>query len=343
MPLIGHADWNDCLNLNCFSKTPEESFQTHEDKTDGQTAESVVIAGLFTLAAKEMADIADNCDCLEDPESYRDLAEEMTKKTMEHSWDGKWFLRAYDHFGDKVGSQECEEGKIYTVPQGICVMAGMGKKNDRAIQALDSVREHLATEHGISLHQPPYTRYHAELGEISSYPPGYKENGSIFCHTNPWIMISEAMYGRGDRAFDYYKRICPPARESISEVHKTEPYVYAQTIAGPDAPISGEAKNSWLTGTAAWNWVAITQWILGIRPEHEGLRVDPCIPSDWSGFEVTRKFRGATYKIKVENPDRVCSGVREITVDGEPLEGNLLPVFGDEKIHKIKVVLGDES
>ncbi|KXA94929.1 glycosyl transferase [candidate division MSBL1 archaeon SCGC-AAA259E19] len=329
LPLIGHADWNDCLNLNCFSKTPEESFQTHEDKTDGETAESVLISGLFTLAAKEMANIAHNCDYLGDPESYRKHAEKMMKNTMEQAWDGEWFLRAYDHFENKVGSQECEEGKIYVTPQGICTMAGMGREDGRAIQALDSVREHLATKHGIMLHQPSYTRYHPELGEISSYPPGYKENGSVFCHTNPWIMISEAMHKRGDRAFDYYKRICPPARESISEVHKTEPYVYAQTIAGSDAPTFGEAKNSWLTGTAAWNWVAITQWILGIRPEHEGLRVDPCIPSDWSEFEVTRKFRGSTYEIKVENPDHVSSGIRKITIDGESLEDNLIPVSED--------------
>jgi len=285
LPLIGHADWNDCLNLNCFSDTPGESFQTHGDTTSGTTAESVFIAGLFVLVAREMAKIAERRGNHNEATFYREKAEEMMRKVREHGWDGEWFLRAYDHFGDKVGSKECEEGRIYIEPQGICVMAGIGLDDGKAIRALNSVRKYLATEHGIALVRPPYTRYYINLGEISSYPPGYKENGSIFCHTNPWIMISETIVGRGDRAFDYYKRICPSARESISNIHKCEPYVYAQTIAGPDAPTFGEAKNSWLTGTAAWSYVAATQYILGVRPSHEGLVVDPCIPRGWPSTE----------------------------------------------------------
>lgn len=341
LPLIGHADWNDCLNLNCFSENPDESFQTHEDKAAGETAESVFIAGLFTLAAREMAEIAEEFDKIDDPSVYREYADEMEETAKESGWDGEWFLRAYDHYGDEVGSQKLDEGKIFVEPQGICPMAGIGLEDGKARKALDSVGEHLATDHGIVLHQPSFTNYKKRLGEISTYPLGYKENGSVFCHTNPWIMISEAKLGRGDKAFDYYKRICPSARESISDVHGCEPYVYAQTIAGPDAPTEGEAKNSWLTGTAAWNWIAITEWILGIRPTHEGLKVDPCIPSDWSGYKVEREFRGTFYEIEVKNRENVSEGVKSIEVDGEEIEGKVLPVFDDDDVHQVRVILGN--
>ncbi len=216
----------------------------------------------------------------------------MEAAVLTDGWDGDWFLRAYDALGDKVGSHENEEGRIYIEPQGMCIMAGIGLDDGRAEQTLDSVTEHLATKHGIVVLQPPYSRYYLNLGEISTYPPGYKENGSVFCHTNPWIMIAEAMAGHGDAALDYYLRINPSAREHISDVHRSEPYVYAQTIAGKYAATFGEAKNSFLTGTAAWNYVAITQWILGIRPSYEGLRIAPVVPNDWSGFTATRLFRG---------------------------------------------------
>ncbi|MEM2687815.1 MAG: glycosyl transferase, partial [Thermoproteota archaeon] len=340
LPLIGHADWNDCLNLNCLSTTPEESFQTAPDRTDGKTAESVFIGGLFTLAAREMASIAAHIGRSDDAAKYLKLAGEMAEKVLEHGWDGEWFLRAYDAFGAKVGSKECDEGRIYIEPQGICVMAGIGLGDGRAVKALDSVWKHLATPHGIVLHQPAYTRYRVNLGEISSYPPGYKENASIFCHTNPWIMIAETIVGRGDRAFDYYKRICPSAREAISHIHRCEPYVYAQMIAGPDAPTFGEAKNSWLTGTAAWNLVAITQWILGVRPGYDGLIVDPCIPRDWSGFRVTRVYRGAKYVIEVRNDEHVCRGVKQMIVDGKHVDGNIIPIFSDGATHTVTVVMG---
>ncbi|MGQ9478995.1 MAG: GH36-type glycosyl hydrolase domain-containing protein [Thermoproteota archaeon] len=340
LPLIGHADWNDCLNLNVMSMIPEESFQTAPDRTDGKTAESVFIGGLFTLAAREMASIAKHFGRMDDSIKYIGLADEMARRVLEHGWDGEWFLRAYDAFGAKVGSKECEEGRIYIEPQGICVMAGIGLDDGRAVKALDSVEKHLVTQHGIVLHQPAYTRYYVNLGEISSYPPGYKENASVFCHTNPWIMIAETIVGRGDRAFDYYKRICPSARERISNIHRCEPYVYAQMIAGPDAPTFGEAKNSWLTGTAAWNMVAITQWILGIRPGYDGLIVDPCIPSGWPGFKVIRVYRGATYVIEVRNEEHVCKGVKQVIVDGKPIQGNVLPVFSDGGTHQVTVIMG---
>jgi cellobiose phosphorylase len=324
LPLIGRADWNDCLNLNCFSETPGESFQITQNR-DGGEAESVFIAGLFILAARDLAALADRRGLGGDAASYHAAADKMAAAIVEHAWDGAWFRRAFDHYGGVVGSSENEEGQIFVEPQGICVMSGIGAGNGLAARALDSVRERLATDHGIVLLHPAYSRYHPELGEISSYPPGYKENGGVFCHTNPWVMIAEAMAGRGDAAFGYYRLINPSAREEISEIHRCEPYVYAQMIAGREAPTHGEAKNSWLTGTAAWNLVAITQWILGIRPEFDGLRIDPVLPAGWPGFTATRRFRGATYEISVRNPARISGRVGELTVDGTPVRGTLLP------------------
>ncbi len=324
LPLIGRADWNDCLNLNCFSETPGESFQITENK-EGGVAESVFIAGLFTLAARELAGIAELAGRPEEARGYQAAAEKMAGTITEHGWDGNWFRRAYDYHGNLVGSSENEEGQIFIEPQGMCVLGGVGRDDGLAVKALASVRDRLASEHGIVLQQPAYSRYYVELGEISSYPPGYKENAGIFCHTNPWVMIAEAIVGNGDQAFDYYRRINPSAREDISELHRSEPYVYAQMIAGPDAPTFGEAKNSWLTGTAAWNYVAITQWILGIRPDFGGLRVDPVLPADWRGFTATRKYRGVTYEISVRKPAGVKGRVRQLTVDGRPVDGTLLP------------------
>jgi cellobiose phosphorylase len=308
LPLIGRADWNDCLNLNCFSDTPGEPFQTTENATGG-VAESVFIAGQFVLAAKELAGIA---LCIGRPaQEYLDAAEKMAGTVAEHGWDGAWFRRAYDFHGNVIGSASNDEGQIFIEPQGMCIMGGVGVEDGTAVTALASVRERLATPHGIVLQQPAYSSYRLELGEISSYPPGYKENAGIFCHTNPWLMIAETIVGNGDGAFDYYRRILPSAREDISELHRCEPYVYAQMIAGRDAPTHGEAKNSWLTGTAAWNYAAITQWILGIRPELAGLRVAPVLPADWPGFTAVRRFRGATYTITVRR-----GADRSLTVDG---------------------------
>jgi cellobiose phosphorylase len=348
LPLIGRADWNDCLNLNCFSETPGESFQTTENR-EGGVAESVFIAGLFTLAAKELAGIAALAGREAEAESYRADAEKMAAVTAEHGWDGEWFLRAYDHFGNPVGSGKNAEAQIFLEPQGMCVMAGIGLTDTAdpasgtlAERALSSVRERLATPHGIMLLQPAFTTYHVELGEISSYPPGYKENASVFCHTNPWVMIAAALTGDGDAAYDYYRRINPSAREAIGDVHKCEPYVYAQMIAGRDAPTHGEAKNSWLTGTAAWNYVAITQWILGIRPELSGLRVDPVIPSSWPGFTATRRFRDATYQITVRRAGTLDSGIAEgasVTVNGERVVGTLLPLAPAGDMVRVEVVL----
>ncbi len=338
LPLIGRADWNDCLNLNCFSTNPDESFQTTTSK-DGKIAESVFIAGLFVLAAKELAAIADARGAVEDAETCRAAAAKMDETVRAHGWDGDWFLRAYDDFGKKIGSQECAEGKIFIEPQGFCVLAGIGIEDGMARKALNSVRKHLATPHGIVLHQPAYTRYYIEYGEISTYPPGYKENAGIFCHNNPWVIIGEAMLGNGAAAFDYYTRISPSAREAISEVHRCEPYVYAQMIAGRDAPSHGEAKNSWLTGTAAWNYYAITQWILGIRPEYAGLRIAPVVPERWPGFTVSRTFRGVTYDIAVTRAGP-GNAVR-LTVDGKAIDGTLVPLpASGTKAVKVEAVIG---
>ena len=346
LPLIGRADWNDCLNLNCFSDTPGQSFQTTTNK-DGKTAESVFIAGLFVLAAEEMAGLVDNYRLqpagssrattgdLQPASFYSQQAQKMEQAIWTAGWDGAWFRRAYDDFGRPVGSQACEEGKIFVEPQGICVMAGLGFADGRARQALDSVADRLATPHGILLHQPAYSRYYLHLGEISSYPPGYKENAGVFCHTNPWIMIAEARIGRGDAAYDYYMRINPSARQDLSELHKCEPYVYAQMIAGRDALAHGEAKNSWLTGTAAWNYVAITQWILGIRPTFTGLEIAPVMPSTWSGFEVVRCYRGVRYTVQVV---RKGAGNRvRLEIDGQAIEGTLIPIppAGTEQVQVV--------
>jgi len=334
LPLIGRADWNDCLNLNAFSDSPGQSFQTTTNK-EGKVAESVFIAGLFVLVAKEMMSIAEKLGKAEHVEKFLRAANEMEKAVWAAGWDGEWFRRAYDDSGAPIGSKECEEGQIFIEPQGICVMAGLGIEGERAQLALDSVEKHLATPHGIVLQQPAYSRYYLNLGEISSYPPGYKENAGIFCHTNPWIMIAETMIGRGDKAYGYYLRINPSAREELGNLHKCEPYVYAQMIAGKDAPTHGEAKNSWLTGTAAWNYVAMTQWILGIRPTFDGLEVAPVIPSDWDGFEAERSYRGVRYEIRVE---RVGTGNEvQLEVEGKPLNGTVIPLPPDG-VQEIQIV-----
>jgi cellobiose phosphorylase len=335
LPLIGRADWNDCLNLNCFSDSPGQSFQTTTNK-EGKMAESVFIAALFVLAAAEIAEITRRYGNPEDADRYRAEAAKMEATVREHGWDGEWFLRAYDDFGDKVGSQACAEGKIFIEPQGFCVLAGIGIKECLASRALESVHRHLATEHGIVLQQPAYSRYYLHLGEISSYPPGYKENAGIFCHNNPWVMIAETRLGHGDRAHDYYLRINPSARESISDRHRCEPYVYAQMIAGRDAAVHGEAKNSWLTGTAAWNYCAITQWMLGIRAAHEGLQIAPVIPAKWRGFKATRRFRGVTFEIEIERAG--AGNDVALTVDGVRLEGNTVPLPDDGR--KLVLVRG---
>ncbi len=339
LPLIGRADWNDCLNLNCFSEHPGESFQTF-GPSEGPVAESVFIAGMFVKYGEEYAQLCNLMDMPEEAKRARNEVILMKDAIVKDGWDGDWFIRAYDAYSNKVGSKECEEGQIYIEPQGFCVLAGVGIEEGIAKKALDSVKEKLDTKYGIMLLQPAYTKYHLELGEVSSYPPGYKENAGIFCHNNPWVSIAETAIGRGNRAFEIYQKTCPAYVEEISEVHRTEPYVYSQMIAGRDAKFHGEAKNSWLTGTAAWTFVNISQYILGLSPTHEGLSIDPCIPEDFGDFTLSRQFREGFYTIKVMNPDHVEKGIKSILVDGMPIEGCVIPYIKGKENYDVVVIMG---
>ena len=339
LPLIGRADWNDCLNLNCFSEHPGESFQTF-GPSEGPVAESVFIAGMFVKYGEEYAQL---CELMGDEKEAgyaRAEVQKMYDAIVKDGWDGDWFVRAYDAYGKKIGSRECEEGQIYIESNGFCPLAGIGVKEGLAKKALDSVKEKLDTKYGVMILQPAYTKYHLELGEISSYPPGYKENAGIFCHNNPWVSIAETVIGRGDRAFEIYQKTCPAYVEEISEIHRTEPYVYSQMVAGADAYTPGEAKNSWLTGTAAWTFVNISQHILGVYPTHRGLSIDPCVPSDFGDFTLTRKFREGTYNIKVLNPDNVEKGVKSLTVDGKTVEGCVVPYEKGKTVYDVVVTMG---
>ncbi|ABD80580.1 GH36-type glycosyl hydrolase domain-containing protein [Saccharophagus degradans] len=339
LPLIGRADWNDCLNLNCFSEDPNESFQTTGNKT-GRTAESLMIAGLFVLYGNEFVKLCREIG--QDGEAAEAQAhiDQMVEAVKKHGWDGEWFLRAYDYYGKKVGSKENEEGKIFIESQGFCGMAGIGLEDGLVEKSMDSVKEWLDCDYGIVLQQPAFTKYYIEYGEISTYPAGYKENAGIFCHNNPWIMITETLLGRGDKAFEYYRKIAPAYLEEISDLHKVEPYAYCQMIAGKDAYLPGEGKNSWLTGTASWNFAAITQYILGVKPDYSGLAINPCIPSSWDGFKVTRKYRGATYNIIVTNPTHVSKGVKSLTLNGNAIDGYIVPPQQAGTVCNVEVTLG---
>lgn len=342
LPLIGRADWNDCLNLNCFSTDSNDSFQTSGSK-DGRVAESVMIAGLFLFVGIEWVSILERRGLAEEAETAKIELDKMEKAVKTHGWDGEWYIRAYDDAGDPVGSSKNEEGKIFIESQGFCSMAEVGKDDGMPLKALDSAKKYLDTPYGLVLLNPPYQEYKLNLGEISTYIPGYKENAGIFCHNNPWIIIGETIAGRGNMAWDYYSKIAPAWVEPISEIHKTEPYVYSQMIAGKDARRHGEAKNSWLTGTAAWNFVAVSQWILGIRPDYDGLRLDPCLPDHLNEFVVNRKFRGAGYKITIKGKGR---GIKSAVIDGKMLDisedGSALIPFADFKgQHEVMVEMID--
>lgn len=339
LPLIGRADWNDCLNLNCFSWDPNESFQTTENKSEGSKAESLMIAGLFVVTGKDYVELCRHLGKHEEAERMAQAVSDMEEAVKKHGWDGNWFLRAYDFFGNKIGSHENEEGKIFIESQGWCTMAGIGLEDGLVDKALDSVKERMECEHGIVLNNPAYTTYHVEMGELSSYPEGYKENAGIFCHNNPWVIIGETVAGRGDDAWSHYTKILPSyVEEKHQTLHKVEPYVNCQMVAGKDAARPGEGKNSWLTGTAAWMWYTVSEFILGIKPSYNGLTIDPCLPTSAKEYEVCRKFRGAEYIIKVKNPKGVNKGVRSLLLDGQRMEGNTVPF--SEGRHTVEVVMG---
>ncbi|MDY5655958.1 MAG: glycosyl transferase [Prevotella sp.] len=338
LPLIGRADWNDCLNLNCFSWDPNESFQTTENNSVGSKAESLMIAGLFVFCGKQYVELCQQMKGQEaEAERAQKCIDEMVEAVKQHGWDGEWYLRAYDFYGNKIGSDENEEGKIFIESQGFCTMAGIGLEEGMVDKALDSCKKYLDCEHGMVLNHPAYTTYHVEMGEISSYPAGYKENAGIFCHNNPWVIIGETVAGRGNDAWDHYTKICP-AWIKDQQLHKVEPYVYCQMVAGKDAAKPGEGKNSWLTGTAAWNWYTITQFILGIQPTYDGIVINPCIPTTLKEYEVKRVLRDTTFHISVKNPKGVEKGVSQIIVDGQPIEGSI--VKATPGTHQVEVIMG---
>ena len=337
LPLIGRADWNDCLNLNCFSWDPNESFQTTENKTEGSKAESLMIAGLFVFCGRQYVELCEQLGKKDEAERAEKCVDDMVEAVKKHGWDGEWYLRAYDFFGNKIGSKENEEGKIFIESQGFCTMAGIGIEEGMVDKALDSCKKYLDCEHGMVLNWPAYTTYHVEMGEISSYPAGYKENAGIFCHNNPWVIIGETVAGRGNDAWNHYTKICP-AWIKDQTLHKVEPYVYSQMVAGKDAAKPGEGKNSWLTGTAAWNWYTITQFILGIKPTYEGIEIDPCVPSDLKEYSIKRIFRDGEFLITVNNPDGVQKGIKSITVDGSLIQGNLVKYLPGR--HIVNVLMG---
>ncbi|HCJ47175.1 MAG TPA: glycosyl transferase, partial [Prevotella sp.] len=338
LPLIGRADWNDCLNLNCFSWNPDESFQTTENKSEGSKAESLMIAGLFVVTGRDYVSLCRHLGHNNEADRAQKAVDDMVEAVEKHGWDGKWYLRAYDYFGHKIGSDENEEGKIFIESQGWCTMAAIGKEKGYPEMALDSVKERMECEHGIVLNNPAFTTYHVEMGEISSYPEGYKENAGIFCHNNPWVIIGETVAGRGDDAWRHYTKILPSyVEEKYQTLHKVEPYVNCQMVAGKDAARPGEGKNSWLTGTAAWMWYTVSEFILGIQPDYEGLRIDPCLPSTAKEYTVKRRFRGALYHIHVVNSNGHQKGVKHISLDGKTVSGNLVPWSEGE--HQVEVVM----
>ncbi|MCQ2141261.1 MAG: glycosyl transferase [Bacteroidales bacterium] len=331
LPLIGRADWNDCLNLNCFSNDPNESFQTTENNNVGSKAESLMIAGQFVVCGGDYAALCRHLGMDEEAQRVDAEVAKMVEAVKKDGWDGEWYLRAYDYYGRKIGSEENEEGKIFIESQGWCTMARIGAEEGMVAKALDSVKERLDCEHGIVLNNPAFTRYYIEYGEISSYPAGYKENAGIFCHNNPWVIIGEALEGRAEDAWEHYRKICPAYIED-QKLHKVEPYVYCQMVAGKDAAKPGEGKNSWLTGTAAWNWYTISQFILGIKPDYDGLVIDPVVPADWKGYTVRRSFREAVYDIDIKR-----TGSESLVVDGVAVEGKQIPYTKGN--HKVTVTI----
>ena len=332
LPLIGRADWNDCLNLNCFSDNPDESYQTTENKTEGSKAESLMIAGLFVCEVREYASLCHYLGMEEERQDMERLADEMEQAVINHGWDGDWYLRAYDFYGNKIGSEENDEGKIFIESQGWCGMARIGAEEGMVAKSLDSCKKYLDSPDGMALNWPAFTRWHKEMGEISSYPAGYKENAGIFCHNNPWVIIAEVLEGRTEDAWKHYTQIAPAWIED-QQRHKVEPYVYSQMIAGPDAVTPGQGKNSWLTGTAAWNWLTVSQYILGIRPDFDSLVITPSLPKEIDSLKIRREWRDAIYDIEIENKG---SQSVKVTVDGKELEGNRIPYTPGT--HNVKVI-----
>lgn len=322
LPKAGFADWNDCINMECT-------------KVDAST---VFTAELLVFACREIMPIAAHKKNKKDRESYENIIAQMSARINDSAWDGEWFLRSFDGRGKPLGSKKDKDAKIFLETQPWAVMSQIVGP-ERGKQCMNSVHDYLATKYGIKLLDPPFRSYRLELGEITTYPAGLKENASIFYHPNPWAVIAECMLGRGDRAIEYYKAILPSAQNDLAEVRKTEPYVYCQMVAGPDHPDFGEGKNSWLTGSAAWNFHAALSWIIGIRPDYNGLLIDPCLPKKWPEVKVKCRFRGAVYDITIKNKFGLSKGVKLLKVDNEILKGQTVPFHKDGKEHKVEVIL----
>ena len=323
LPLLGTADWNDPLSI----------------PGPNNGAESVFAAMLLHKSLTELAELSSETGRMTEAKTYGDLASKTKDHLNEVAWDGKWYLRAFDDSGNPLGSKKCKEGKIFLNAQSWPILSGVAS-SERGVKSMDAVKENLDTKYGLILLNPAYSRYYQEIGALSSYAPGLKENASIWSHANAWAIIAECMLGRGNQAYEYYKKLAPPTKNRMATIHQAEPYVYAQTIAGKDHQAFGMAKQSWLTGTASWMMNAATDWIIGVRPQYDGLLIDPCVPTSWRSFRMTRQFRDAIYDITFSNPNGVSKGIKDIHVDDKPYESNLLPVFSDGKTHKISVTMG---
>jgi cellobiose phosphorylase len=323
IPLLGFADWNDPTNLPTG-------------------AESVFTACLYGVALLELAGLAEAAGEPESAATWRAWHAEMKERVNKVAWDGQWWIRYFDHDGTPIGSADADKGKIWINSQTWAVIAGFAE-GERARDCMDSVFRHLNTEHGLKLSWPGYDGFDPAKGGVTTYPPGAKENGGIFLHANPWAVIAECVRGDGDRAWRYYQQINPAARNEELDSFEVEPYVYPQNILGDEHPQFGLGRNSWLSGTAAWAYQAATQRILGIRADYNALVVDPRVPGAWKGFAATRKFRGATYRIKVENPRGSGKGVVAATLDGRalPVAGGiaLLPVLPPGTVHEATIEL----
>lgn len=308
------ADWNDCLQF-------------------GTTGESMFSTFLMANGVRVIAELAEQTGRDADAAWARGVLESL-EVVLENAWDGGWYIRGISSTGAKLGSKALDEGQIYLEPN-VWAAISQTVPEARAIGAMDSVYERLSTEHGVALCAPAHTKEVPGVGlSLLVFPPGHKENGGIFCHANSWTIVAEGVLGRGDRAYEYYRGFLPAKYNDQAELHQVEPYVYCQFTHGPESPRFGQARNPWLTGTASWSYVGVTQYILGIRPELSGLRIDPCLPEGWDGFAVMRRFRGMDLTINVVNIDGLATGVSSVTIGGvevasdddEGKRGALVPV-----------------
>ncbi|MGF1764155.1 GH36-type glycosyl hydrolase domain-containing protein [Aliivibrio kagoshimensis] len=312
------ADWNDCLNLG--------------------GGESAMVSFLHFWALQEFVDCANYLGRTEDAQKYTAMAEGVKSACEDHLWDGDWYIRGITKNGEKVGTDEQAEGKIHLESNTLAVLSGVAS-DERGRKAMDSVDEHLFSEYGLHLNAPSFATPNDDIGFVTRVYQGVKENGAIFSHPNPWAWVAEAKLGRGDQAMKFYDALNPYNQNDQIETRHAEPYSYVQFVMGRDHKDHGRANHPWLTGTSGWAYVAATNWILGVRVSFEGLIIDPCIPTEWPGFEVTREWRGARFEITVKNPNNVSKGVTSITLNGEAVEG-AIPAQKAGSVHHVVVIMG---